>query len=380
MGKQTPWLQGRGFGRLLAQETNISDLLQFLSDRDSTPWRDLVGFVPASVERESRAANHADLLLVAEDGHRAAVEVKLGHVMDEKQQQGYEAIGAGTDLYLVALTMDSQRLKVGSTDRPSRWKFRSLTQVFGAWTDVDDEVARVLARQATLVLSEWDAKLSAVFVPMDQDGSSPLDVLRHKFLARVVTRRIAIDLRDRGRSHYAGVTKGGGLPLVQAWTRIRNGSDDRRFMAEIRWWETKPGGELRFGVDFRPRPGETENEELRRASFDLADSMDQYIDFGALQGRLEITHPRLSRLLHREKNSRPAAKGDWDEIIRMGFAGTPKVKDKKNTRKVTRPAFHGDGTLRFQAIADVDFTAASGHDIADLLDATLTYLTDTEPA
>lgn len=47
MGKSaSPWVRSSGLGRLLAQETNVSDLIQFLSDRDASPWAGLVGFVP----------------------------------------------------------------------------------------------------------------------------------------------------------------------------------------------------------------------------------------------------------------------------------------------------------------------------------------------
>ena len=60
------------------------------------------------------------------------------------------------------------------------------------------------------------------------------------------------------------------MPLVQAWTPVRGEGPDRSFIAEIRWWETKPGGELRFGVDFDPRPGQAEDEEVRRAAYELA--------------------------------------------------------------------------------------------------------------
>jgi len=96
-------------------------------------------------------------------------------------------------------------------------------------------------------------------------------------------------------------------------------------MADVRRCETNLGGELRFGVDFLASLGVTENEELRRPSFNLAFRMDQYLDFMALKSRLEVAHPRLSGLLRREKNSRPEMKGDWEEIIRTGFAGRLKA-------------------------------------------------------
>ncbi len=54
-------------------------------------------------------------------------------------------------------------------------------------------------------------------------------------------------------------------------------------MAEVRWWETRPGAELRFGVDFEPRPGEEEDEAVRRAAFNLARSMAVSLEYVSLR-------------------------------------------------------------------------------------------------
>lgn len=377
MTKLFPWVRSRGFGRLLAKETNISDLLQSLSDLDSAPWADFVGFIPSVVEREVFASNNADLLLVAEDGRRVVVEVKLGHDLGAKQQASYENLPDETGLYLAALTVDISRLAEGLA---SRWSFLSLAELFTAWTDVADEVARTVAAQAARILSEWDAEIAAVLRPYEEDGAKPLAALNQKFLARGLTRRIEFDLRDRGLLAWAGVTSGGGLPLVQAWTPIRNEGNDRCFMAEVRWWDGKPGGEMRFGVDFEPRPGEAENEDVRRAAFDLACSMDSYIGFGALRTHLGNANPRLAGLLDRKNMARPTGKGDWEQVILHGFAGAPLSGDKKNTRRSTQPAFYGDGALRFQAIVDIDFASAGGQDVTELLDATLAYLVAKQPS
>jgi hypothetical protein len=371
------WIRSRGLGRLLAQETNISDLLQFLSDRDSTPWAGLIGFVPASLQREANEANHADLLLVADDKRSVVIEVKLAHVMDVEQQKAYEDLESQPELILLALSMDKHRVEDASA---SRWRFLSLAQVFDAWRDVPDEASRVIAREASSVLGRCDTEISSVFKPLGQEGGSPLSALTEKFLVRVVTRRIGADLRDRGVLAVAGVSSGGGLPLVEAWKPIRNEGKDRCFIAEVRWWETKPGGELRFGVDFDARPGLKEDEEVRRAAYTLAQSMDQYIDFVALKKYLEGANPRLAELISREGPSRPGPAGDWEQVIRHGFTGSRLEDGKKDNRRTTRPAFYGDGALRFQAIANIDFGRARAHDITDLLDETLTYLAAMQPA
>ncbi|NWL32663.1 hypothetical protein DM791_07060 [Paenarthrobacter nitroguajacolicus] len=363
--------------RILARETSISDLLQFLSDRNSEPWAELVGFMPKTVEREAIGSNQADLLLTAKDGRVAAIEVKLGHIMSAKQQANYESLPGNPSLYLAALSMDRQRVDADST---LDWSFLSLAQVFEAWTDTDDGVSRALANHAFVVLSEWDWLLSRAFGPARGAEGKPLNILTQKFLARVLTRRIAADLRSRGRLSKADVASGGGLPLIQAWTPIRGEDEYRCFMAEVRWQQNNQGGKLRFGVDFGNRPGEPENEEIRRTAHELSQSMDTHIDFPALKRYMNVAHPQLAGLLTQDGVSRPVAKGDWEQVVRYGFAGTSAANGKKNSRQQTTPAFFGDSTLRFQATADVDFGNANGQDIVNLLDATLSYLSDRQPA
>jgi hypothetical protein len=370
-----PWVRGRGLERLLAQETNVSDLIQFLSDRDRSPWAELVGFVPDAVTREALADNHADLLLKS-DSKTAVVEVKLGHLMTVGQQEKYEALASRPDLYMAALTADRVRLASDS----DLWRFLSLSDLVSCWEKASDELARLLASEAARVLQGWDRMISGVFDTRSAAGWMPLSALTQKFLARVVTRRVAQDLLVRGRLVWAGVTSGGGLPLVQAWTPVRGEGPDRSFIAEIRWWETKPGGELRFGVDFGPRPGQAEDEEVRRAAYELARSMGTDIDYTSLKDQITQERPDLAELLQREKPSRPKANGDWERVIVHGFKGSPLPDGRPNNRQRTSPDFYGDGALRFQAIAEVDFERASARDLTDLIHFTLTYLSSRQPA
>ncbi len=363
MGEAVPWVRGRGLGRLLAREINVSDFLQYLSDRDPAPWISGVGFVPSSVEREARDANTADLLLTSKDGRTAVVEVKLGHLMRAKQQEKYEALAGRPDLYIAALVAD--RMWYSDPDYYERWGFLSLAELLDGWCRSADDVGRFLASDVVEVLRGWDTMIEGVF------AGAPLAVLNQKFLARIVTRRVANDLRRRGRLANATVTNGGGLPIVQAWTPLRNEGEDRTFMAEVRWWEPKPGGELRFGVDFGPRPGQEEDEEVRRAAFDLANAMNEEIDFVALQRHLADVRPELAARLSRDRPSRPKPAGDWERVITHGLGS--------GGRRRTNPGFYGDGALRFQAIAEIDFEHASASDVTQLIDATLTYLGEREP-
>lgn len=345
----------------------MSDVIQLLSDRDMSPWEGVLGFLPADVKREASGANKADLLATSGE-HVAAVEVKLGHVMSSKQQSAYESVTPQPSLYLAALAADRHRVERDA----SAWTFLSLGDLVRRWANSDDTFARLLAIETATIIEAWDHSIQAVFEARGSHTRQPLRTLNQKFVARVVTRRIANDLHARNRLATAGVTAGGGLPLIQSWTPIRGETEDRAFIAEVRWWETQPGGELRFGVDFDPRPGKTEDEEVRRAAYDLATSMSEWLDYASLRDHLAAEHPELASLLRRKGPSRPPSRGEWEPVIVHGFAG-------KNNRNQTRPEFYGDGTLRFQAIAEVDFGEASAADLTDLLDCTLRYLASQQP-
>lgn len=365
-----PWKTPRGLVRLLSHETNLCDLLQMLSDLDSHPWQGIVGFIPEQVDREVRAVGHADLLLRASDGQVVVIEVKLGHLMSDRQQARYEAEPDSTHLYLAALRADANRV---TEDMSCRWTFLSIGDVFARWTNSEQPLARALAHEITAVIRDWDDMVDSVLQP----HGAPLERLTAKFPARVVTRRIAAELQSRGRVTLAGVTSGGGLPVVQSWSRIDGtGDEDKCFIAEVRWWDNKVGGELRFGVDY-----DADNTPAtRREAYDLARSMSDVIDADAWERHMSKTLPSLAAALTHAGDGRPRAKGahsyTWDDVITHGLgSGALRRPDgKRITRLQINPGFHGDGDLRFEALAALDFTRLSAPDVVELLDHTLTYL------
>lgn len=371
---KNPWIPNRGIGRLVSQETNISDVIQELTDRDASPWLGLIGFVPENIGREAKGANNADLLVTSAT-NSAIIEVKLGHFLSEDQQAKYEKLPEKIQLFMAALQADSKRI----VSLDARWQFISLGELIGCWTESQDEFARLLAERTVAVIHDWDEKISGVLAPSDSDERMPVEVLNHKFLARIVTRRMAEELIGMGLQAFAGTTSGGGLPLIQAWSPIRNGHLGQRFIAEVRWWESKPGGELRIGVDFKPETGEKESESLRRAAYALARSMEDDIDFGSLHAKLQIENSRLADLIYRTKPSRPKPKGDWELVLTHGFAGSALEGGRRNSRRQTNPGFYGDGALRFQAIASIDFSNASAGDLVELICMSLKHLRDSEP-
>lgn len=119
---------------------------------------------------------------------------------------------------------------------------------------------------------------------------------------------------------------------------------------------------------------------MRRTAYELARSMDADLDYASLIGHVAEERPDLAELLRREKPSRPKAKGDWERVIAHGFKEAPLEGGHKNNRRLTSPAFYGDGALRFQAIAEIDFERASARDLTDLIDLTLAYLSSRQPA
>lgn len=370
----SPWIRARGLERVLAQETNISDFIQYLSDLDPNPWISIVGFLPNEVIRESLKSNNADLQL--SDGKSIAIiEVKLGHLMSESQQVKYEAIPEQPDLYLLALAMDESRV----FNHSARWKFRNLSEFFERWLDSDVDLARTQAQEIVAILKSWDDQLLSVSKPRSSPNHEPLSIVTQKFLGRVLTRRVADNLHKSGFHAYAGVTLGGGLPIVQAWTPIRGHGIERAFIAEVRWWGSKPGGELRFGVDFGPSGGGVETEELRREAYNLALKMDEDIKYVSFNNYLLDTAPDLANILSRDKPSRPPHKGDWEQVVAHGFTGALLENGSKNNRRRTTPGFFGDGALRFQAIIDIDFQRATADDLETLIETALRYLTSREP-
>lgn len=161
--------------------------------------------------------------------------------------------------------------------------------------------------------------------------------------------------------------------MVQAWTSVGNSNVDEDFIAELRW-DQSGLIELRFGVDFSSSSGSPEDEETRLAAYNMARSMDSKIEIEPLRDYLASVHPPLDALLQAGSLSRPVAKGNWEQVIRRGFAGAPLEGGKKNSRSRTTPNFYGDGALRFEAKTLINKEKANGHDLIDLVDATLKYL------
>src|SRR5699024_11097060 len=144
-----------GFRRLMAQETNVSDLLQYLTDRDPAPWTDLAPHT-VRADRETRIGRtrRAHLTRRRADGEvTGGVEVKLGHVFDEGQATAYETtLDADEPLLLLGLDVDAEAANATG----KRWQFVHLSTLVPRWIASHDPEAAAVALAMSRALSHWD--------------------------------------------------------------------------------------------------------------------------------------------------------------------------------------------------------------------------------
>jgi hypothetical protein len=139
------------------------------------------------------------------------------------------------------------------------------------------------------------------------------------------------------------------------------------FIAEVRWKDDRGVGELRFGVAFDTAHVTGQQEKvkeevkLRVAAYGLARSMDAVICFTALNEHLQRQVSTIAALVSAKgEHCRPQPRGDWDKIVEAGFP-------EGGNRRTDQPDFWGDGSLCYKAMAEIDFTKASGVDLIELL-------------
>lgn len=350
-----------GCRRLLARETNVSDLLQYLTDRDPTPWAALApGTVGADREARIGATQSADLILRDIEGTATGgVEVKLGYTFDGAQAEAYEkTLDERIPLLLAGLDTDA----VSAGAARERWQFVHLSTLVSTWTSSKDTEAAAVACAAARVLTHWDETTSAV---LEIGGhGAPLAAIQEPFLARVVTRALETRLHERRELRtLADVTLGGGNATLMAFSRIPDERPGREFIGEIRWSIPKQTMVLRLGLDY-PRG----SREERQAVWDAALRMDDVIAADRFISHVAASTPVIARTLSSKGAGRPRRKGNWNDIIEKGFESG----DAKNYN----PGFHRDRDTRFEAMAQVDLSQASGVVVESLLTLGLDYLAE----
>ncbi|MFD2840878.1 hypothetical protein ACFSYH_09890 [Populibacterium corticicola] len=363
--------QLRGFERILTTEVHVSDLIQELTDRDPTPWGELIGTVPVAADRERsfarlRRKKHVrgsiDLLLTTSEGETVAIEVKVAHYFSEDQRLRYEATTNG-GLLLLGMAADSTLV-----NGYPRWSFHSLADVFHAWSGSRDEDAALLARIAEQSMRRWDSVVDSVFRPAT--GAAKLNELQKKFLAILVSRRLKHDLNGQGWLSLAGTSSGtSGLALVQGFAAL-NGDEARCLIAEVRWVEGLQQINFRLGIDFSSLD---ETRETRSEAWALAKYMDTTIRLDAFHLHLAQVRPDLGEFItFRGGGGRNTPNDEiWLPVVEHGL--------KNATRRSVKPGFVGDGVLRFEASGQIQADRVDAVDIRDLIDEALRYLCSALP-
>lgn len=361
----------RGFERILTTEVHVSNLLQELTDRDPTPWVQIIGIKPVVTHREhpfarlrgkNRVRGSIDLMLTSSDGDEVAIEVKVAHHFSADQRQRYEASSDGK-LLLLGMAADNTLV-----DGHPRWSFCSLADVFDAWSGSCDEGAALLARMAARSMRRWDDTVDSVFRP--GNGAAKLGDLGEKFVAILVSRRLKHDLNERGWLSLAGVSSGSsGLALVQGFAAL-NGDEARCLIAEARWVEGLQQINFRLGVDFTDLE---ETRETRSEAWALAKKMDAAIRIEALNAHLKQVRPDLNELITFSGGGGRSDPNDdiWLPVVEHGL--------KNTTRRSVKPGFVGDGALRFEASGRIQANLVDAMDILGLIDEALRHLGSSLP-
>jgi len=296
-----------GLERLLLSESNVSDLIQFFASEDPEPLAGLLGVDFDDVRRESlMGAKRADLVLRRAGRPVAAIELKVAHAFSDEQRKAYESWASVNGApVLVLSSLDSAPL-----DLPPGWKHHPLKTVFRAWTLSRKSFVPSLAMRVTDVLERWNKVVEGVDKPMTEAGALTFDDIDDVALLRVVSRELAVALHAAGWAARAGVSSGGGNPLVQSWEQVK-GVEDVWFIADARFEENRV--HLRFGVDGGPGTA----EEVWR----VAQALDDAITVDALVTFIDGTSNERSSTLPRFEaggRGRPRARGDWNAVVLAG--------------------------------------------------------------
>ncbi|PQZ92175.1 hypothetical protein CQ018_11670 [Arthrobacter sp. MYb227] len=348
-----------GIERLLNRETNVSDLLQYLTILDASPWVELVGFEPFEAHREFSllSKNHkgsGDLLLTGPDSELVAIELKLGHQISVEQQAKYEgwADSRNASLFLVSLDPDNER--------PSNlWEIVRLDDLFGRWKSSEVLLARKLAADIFEVFNKRQKLVAGVFLGPGEPGSRQFSEVRTADEMRIITRTIRENFKKQDIQAHADVTLGGGNAIIQTWLPIAE-TEDLFFIAEARFSANR--AVLRFGLD-----GPWDGIHVWKAANSIdaglrCDALKEYVE---AKGQLE-----LFAGVNLHKSGRPAAKGDWEAALNS-WDGTSRFEDHFGG---LNPGFNRDKAFRLQASASFDREQTNASSLIGVLEFTLEYL------
>jgi hypothetical protein len=212
-----------------------------------------------------------------------------------------------------------------------------------------------LATRVDDVLQGWAGAIDGVRKPLTQTGSLTFADVDNVALLRVITRELSQTQRARGVVSFAGVSSGGGNPILQSWTKVE-GVEDVWFIADARFEDHRV--HLRFGVDGEPGTA----EEVWR----IARTLDDAITVDAFAEFVERTSHGNTRAVANFQaggRGRPQARGDWNAVIASG----------KRTAG-TNPGFLRDGLTRLECGVRISKDALNSWSLKVLMDAVHDHL------
>lgn len=356
----------KSLARMLADENTTSDIVTLLVELDPLPLRALLSLETSDVviERETPAGGRRRLDLVvrrSRDRHPlAVVEVKCASDLHGDQLEEYDA------------WVDSQQpvpsrwyWTVDGEHAREAWQPMRLADVFQGWTSSSDPHAAWLAREASSLLTAWDAEADGVIG--DAQGHYVPDIV-----ARRAAREIHAQLAALGdESEAQAFRTNAGQPMVMAWRH-----DPR---AEAGVW---------LGVDIRSQcRGDPRRPWLFRPCIDVVES-----DLSATEARLRAHDHAVALLDHLSGSAltswlSAAGREDLAGLLTPSDADGFRHRPDRHVLEAWRaqleagsppgrhhPVFFHDRGTRLATQFTVDVTRASRQDLQDLCLLVLEHL------
>lgn len=356
--------QSVGIERLLNGETNVSDLLQYLSELDPSPWEEVVKFVPVRIDREFSLFNkfgegksgRGDVLLTGAAAELAAIEVKLNHNVSDEQRQKYESWAGPVQAKLFLASLDPEN-ELPSTG----WIAIRIDELFMRWETSVVPLARDLAVDIARVFRRRRLEIEGLFLPIGTASAKSFAEIRNVDVMRIVTRSMRQRFRGLGIKSHAAVTLGGGNAIIQTMREVP--CTELFFIAESRFDNNR--AVLRFGVE---GPNDPEGGiAVWNAAKSMGDGIgaDRLVTYAEKHGLTSIVDGFVSK-----GSGRPKSKGDWEAALLRWDGVTPFSDHFRGLN----PGFQRDGAYRLQAIGTLNLEHTNAASLVEMLRFTLDYL------
>jgi hypothetical protein len=367
---------GKAFGRLLSQETWISDLVALLASLDPQPVLSALDLSTQNlrISREERlrlgrkVVGIADLVVWDDSRPLALLEVKAEAAQHGDQYDRYDQWAQAqvpeVKCYLVSLEGRSR-------DAPDGWTTQlTLPVLLRSWHGSRHPHAGWLACSAADVLEEWVAQLDEV-----------IGLATDPLVPHLAARWLAAELASVDRLTCAGLrteahrTSGGGKAMIVAWlpfpseprvhdawlcVDLRSGN---RTDQQVPWL-------LRLGVEAEAKNGRT-TWQARAVAHELAMLMRSALTYSALHESLRRSgRDELAAAVCPRPGSHDGLYGQPDDSALVAWKARAMMTDKPGPH----PALFHDNGLRLASQINVDVMKLDRHQLIQLLTAALDHL------